>query len=119
MPARTGIIKATTVKNYITKKKKMRSQTTAIKKLVNDFNGAMEAVIVEAVVLAKADKRNTVMKDDMIAAINKHLKKTDLTWDQTVAEVVKHSPTELGKISKTILKWISEHEAGATKKKSK
>ena len=79
MPVRTGIIKATTVKNYVTKKKKMHSQTAVIKKLVNDFSNTIKAVIVEAVVLAKAAKRNTVMKDDVIAAINKHLKKKDLS----------------------------------------
>ena len=35
----------------------------------------------EAVALAKAAKRNTVMKVDMAAAIEKYLKKTDLTWE--------------------------------------
>ena len=111
MPAKTGIVKPTTVKDYITKAKKMRSQEAAVKKFVDDFDAAMEAVIVEAVRLATVAKRNTVMKADMAAAIDKYLKKTDLTWDQTAAEVIKHNPTDLGKISKTILEWISAQEA--------
>ncbi len=60
MPAKTGIIKTTTVKAYITKAKKMRTQAAAVKKLIEDFDTVLEAVIVEAVALAKAAKRNTV-----------------------------------------------------------
>ena len=111
MPAKTGIIKTTTVKAYFTNAKKMRTQAAAVKKLIEDFDTVLEAVIVEAVALAKAAKRNTVMKMDMAAAIEKFMKKTDLTWDQTAAQVIKHNPTDLGKISKTMLEWISAHEA--------
>ena len=118
MAAKTGIVKTTTVKDYITKAKKMRSQASAVKKFIDDFDVVIEAVIVEAVALAKAAKRNTVMKADMAAAIEKYLKKTDLTWDQTAASVIKHNPTDLGLISKTILEWISAHET-PTKKKRK
>jgi len=117
MPIKTGIIKPTTVKAYITTAKKMRSQASAVKKFIDDFDVVIEAVIVEAVRLAKAAKRNTVMKADMVAAIDKFLKKTDLTWDQTAASVIKHNPTDLGKISKTILEWIAAHENPKPKRK--
>jgi len=117
MAAKTGIVKTTTVKGYITKAKKMRSQASAVKKFIDDFDAVIEAVIVEAVRLAKAAKRNTIMKADMAAAIEKYLKKTDLTWDQTTASVIKHNPTDLGKISKSILEWISAHENPARKRK--
>ena len=117
MPIKTGIVKPTTVKTYITSAKKMRSQASAVKKFVDDFDVVVEAVIVEAVALAKAAKRNTIMKADMAAAIEKYLKKTDLTWDQTAASVIKHNPTDLGKISKTILEWISAHENPTRKRK--
>jgi len=117
MPIKTGIVKPTTVKAYITTAKKMRSQASAVKKFIDDFDVVIEAVIVEAVRLAKAAKRNTVMKADMVAAIDKFLKKTDLTWDQTAASVIKHNPTDLGKISKTILEWIAAHENPKPKRK--
>ena len=117
MAAKTGIVKPTTVKDYISKAKKMRSQASAVKKFIDDFDVVVEAVIVEAVRLAKAAKRNTVMKADMVAAIDKFLKKTDLTWDQTAASVIKHNPTDLGKISKNILEWISAHENPTRKRK--
>jgi histone H3/H4 len=117
MPAKTGIVKTTTVKDYITKAKKMRSQAAAVKKFIDDFDVVIEAVIVEAVALAKAAKRNTVMKVDMAAAIDKFLKKTDLTWDQTAASVIKHNPTDLGKISQTVMEWISAHENPTRKRK--
>jgi len=114
---KTGIVKTTTVKAYITKAKKMRSQASAVKKFIDDVDAVIEAVIVEAVRLAKAAKRNTIMKADMVAAIEKYLKKTDLTWDQTAASVIKHNPTDLGKISKTILEWIAAHENPTRKRK--
>lgn len=117
MAAKTGIVKTTTVKTYITTAKKMRSQAAAVKKFIDDVDAVIEAVIVEAVRLAKAAKRNTVMKADMGAAIEKYLKKTDLTWDQTAASVIKHNPTDLGKISKTILDWIAAHENPKRKRK--
>ena len=117
MAAKTGIVKPTTVKDYISKAKKMRSQASAVKKFIDDFDVVIEAVIVEAVRLATAAKRTTVMKADMAAAIEKYLKKTDLTWDQTAASVIKHNPTDLGKISKTILEWIAAHEAGTKRKR--
>ena len=68
MPIKTGIIKTNAVKDYITTKK-MRSQASAVKKFIDDFDVVIEAVIVEAVALAKAAKRNTVMKADMAAAV--------------------------------------------------
>ena len=117
MAAKTGIIKTTTVKAYITKAKKMRTQAAAVTKLIADFDVVLEAVIVEAVALAKAAKRNTVMKVDVAAAIEKYLKKTDLTWDQTAAQVIKHNPTDLGKISQTVMEWISAHENPTRKRK--
>ena len=104
MAAKTGIVKPTTVKAYITTAKKMRSQASAVKKFIDDFD-----VVIAA-------KRNTVMKADMAAAVDKFLKKTDLTWDQTAASVIKHNPTDLGKISKTILEWIAAHESAKRRK---
>ena len=116
MPIKTGIIKITAVKDYITSKK-MRSQAGAVKRFMEDFDAVIEAVIVEAVALAVAAKRTTIMKADMAAATDKYLKKTGLTWDQTAAEVIKHNPTDLGKISQTITEWISAHENPTRKRK--
>jgi histone H3/H4 len=116
MPIKTGIIKTNAVKDYIATKK-MRSQASAVKKFIDDFDVVIEAVIIEAVALAKAAKRNTVMKADMAAALEKFLKKTDLTWDQTAAQVIKHNPTDLGKISQTVMEWISAHENPTRKRK--
>ena len=116
MPTKTGIIKTNTVKDYITAKK-MRSQAAAVKKFIEDFDVVIEAVITEAVRLAQAAKRTTIMKADMAAAIDKHLKKTALAWDQTAEEVIKHNPTDLGKISQNIQEWISAHENPKPKRK--
>ena len=68
MPAKTGIVKPTTVKSYITTAKKMRSQASAVKKFIDDFDVVIEAVIVEAVRLATAAKRT----HDALRLIERH-----------------------------------------------
>ena len=106
----TGIIKYTTAKNYITKVKKMRSRKDAVDQLVADFDVALEAVIDEAKALATAEDRTTIMKPDMVAAIEKYLQRKDLPWDETAKQVIKHNPTDLGNISAEIRRWIREQE---------
>ena len=41
MPAKTGIIKTTTVKAYFSSAKKMRTQAAAVKKLIEDFDAVL------------------------------------------------------------------------------
>ena len=106
----TGLIKFTAVKDYINKAKAMRSKKEAVEKLIADFDVVLEAVIDEAKNLAQAEKRNTILEPDITAALDKHLRKKDLPWDETAKEVIKHSPTDLGKISKTLRNWIRERE---------
>ena len=112
----TGIIKYTTVKAYLKDKKGMRSRKAAVNTLISDFDVVLEVVIDEAKLLARQARRNTIMKRDVVIAIAKHLKKQDLSWDQTAKQVIRHKPTELGRISKEVRRWIREHEE---KKKSK
>ena len=68
------------------------------------------AVVKEAKRLALDERRNTILKKDVAAALEKFLRRQDLPWDETAKEVIKHNPADLGKISKTIRDWITEHE---------
>ena len=47
---------------------------------------------------------------DIAVALEKYLRRKNLPWDETAKEVIKHNPTDLGKISKAIRAWIQEHE---------
>ena len=108
--AKTGIIRYNAVKAYIKDKKGMRSSKDAVDKLIADFDVVLEAVIDEAKALAQGEDRTTIMKEDVVAALEKYLQKQDLPWDETAKQVIKHNPTELGNISKEVRRWIREQE---------
>lgn len=109
---KTEFIKFNTIKEYINATFKMRSSESAVKKAMNEFDSAIETVLKEAGELAKEGKRNTVMEQDIISAVEKHLGKRNLTWQETAEEIVRQNPTDLGKISKAINDYIEKEQKG-------
>ena len=109
---RAGFIKFNTIKAYINDILKMRSSESAVKKSLSEFDTAIEIVLKEAGELAKEDKRNTVMDQDIISAVEKHLGKRNLTWQETAEEIIRKNPTDLGKISKAINDYIEKDKDG-------
>ena len=108
--AATGVLRPTVVTQYINRGAGIRAKKDAVAKLILDFDAVLAAVVTEAASLARQGRRTTILKRDVLAALEKHLRRKDLPWDETAAEVIKHNPTDLGKISKTIRDWIKEHE---------
>jgi len=110
MPKKREFLRFNTIKQYINDIKKMRSSTGAVKKIIKDFDSAIEDVINEAGKLSKEDKRNTIMDQDVIPALEKHLGKKHLTWQETADEIIRQNPTDLGKISKAINDYIEKEQ---------
>jgi len=110
MPNKAEFIKFNTIKAYINDILKMRSSESAVKLSMKEFDSAIETVLKEAGELAKEDKRNTVMDQDIISAVEKHLGKKNLTWQETVEEIISKNPTDLGKISKAINDYIEKDQ---------
>jgi len=108
MPDKAEFIKFNTIKAYINDVLKMRSSESAVKLSMKEFDSAIETVLKEAGELAKQDKRNTVMDQDIISAVEKHLGKRNLTWQETAEEIIRKNPTDLGKISKAINDYIEK-----------
>ncbi|MCD6134153.1 MAG: hypothetical protein J7J25_01325 [Candidatus Omnitrophica bacterium] len=79
MPKKTEFLKFNTIKEYINEILKMRSSRDAVKKFIKEFDSSIEATLKEAGKLAKEDKRNTVMDQDIAPALEKHLGKKHLT----------------------------------------
>ena len=88
-------IRFNTIKEYINDILQMRSSDSAVKKSLSEFDSAIETVLKEAGELAKEDKRNTVMDQDVILAIEKHLGKRHLTWQETAEEIIRQNPADL------------------------
>ena len=110
MPNKAEFIKFNTIKDYFKDAFKMRSSDSAVKKAMSEFDTAIETVLKEAGELAKQDKRNTVMDQDIISAVEKHLGKRNLTWQETAEEIIRKNPTDLGKISKAINDYIEKDQ---------
>jgi len=103
-------IRFNTIKEYINDNLKMRSSDSAVKLLIKEIDLAIEIVLKEAGKLAKEDKRNTIMDQDIILAVEKHLGKRHLTWQETTEEIIRQNPADLGKISKTINDYIEKEQ---------
>src|SRR3989338_328436 len=110
MPNKTEFIKFNTIKEYFKDAFKMRSSESAVKKAMTELDSTIETVLKEAGELAKEDKRNTVMDQDIISAVEKHLGKRNLTWQETAEEIIRQNPTDLGKISKAINDYIEKEQ---------
>ena len=106
----TGVIKENAVSQYVKKSTGLRVRVDAVAKFIADFDAVIVAVVAEAKALARAGRRNTILKTDVAAAIDKHLRRRDLPWDETTKELIKHNPADLGKVSKAVRDWIREHE---------
>lgn len=111
-------LKFNTIKTYINDILKMRSSESAVKKSIAEFDTAIETVLKEAGELTQADKRNTVMDQDIISAVEKHLGKRNLTWQETAEEIIRQNPTDLGKISKAINDYIERDQKLSEKLKA-
>ena len=110
MPKKKEFLRYNTIKEYINDIKKMRSSDSAVKKFLSEFDTAIEDTLSDAGKLAKEAKRNTIMDEDIVPAIEKHLGKKHLTWQETADEIIRQNPTDLGKISKAINDYIEKEQ---------
>ena len=65
----TGVIKENAVSQYIKKATGLRVRVDAVTKFMADFDAVIVAVVDEAKALAQAERRNTILKKDVAAAI--------------------------------------------------
>jgi histone H3/H4 len=115
MPKKKGFLKFNSIKQYINDVKKMRSSTGAVKNFIKNFDLAIEETVADAASFAKADKRNTIMEEDVTPALEKHLGKKHLSWQETADEIIRQNPTDLGKISKAINDHIDKEKGESAK----
>ena len=99
-----------TIKEYINDILKMRSSDSSVKTFLSQFDTAIEDTLADAGKLAKENKRNTIMDEDIVRALEKHLGKKHLTWQETAEEIIRQNPTDLGKISKAINDYIEKEK---------
>lgn len=104
------LIKLNTIKSYVNDVLDMRISKSAADRTQGSFNALMKAVFREAVTLAKADNRTTIMPQDTNAAIDKVIEKKNLTPADLAKEINKLSAVDLGELVKSIDKIISDRK---------
>ncbi len=110
MPKKVEFVRYNTIKDYVKDIQKMRSNEAAVNNLTERFNSLIETVIIRAASLAKENKRNTILAEDMKEALEKTVGKKHLNWQELLDETLLQTPIDLGNISKGITKYIEEHE---------
>jgi len=110
MPEKTEFVRYNTIKDYVKNIQKMRSNEAAVNNLTERFNSLIETVITSAAALAKENKRNTILAEDMKEALEKIVGKKHLNWQELLDETILQTPIDLGNLSKGITKYIEEHE---------
>lgn len=103
-------VRFNTIKAYIKDAQKMRSNEAAVNSLTERFNSLIETVITLAASLAKDNKRNTILAEDMKEALEKTVGKKHLVWEELLQEILLQTPIDLGNLSKGITKYIEEHQ---------
>ncbi len=109
MPKNPDFLRDAQIKEYIKNVLKLRSSQKALDELSQKINSVMVAVLKSAAELAKEAGRKTVMPEDITQAYDKHVGKEHLTWDETLKQILRQPPADLGKISKGINDYIEKH----------
>jgi len=101
-------IRFNTIKEYISGVLKLRSTDKTVKNLIKKFDTAIEATLKDAGKSTKEDKRTTVMDKDILPALEKHLGKRQLTWQEAAKQLLKYLAADIGKISKEITNYLEK-----------
>lgn len=110
MAAKADFIMETMVRDYVKNTRKFRVYKKAVSLLSRRFNELIKTVAIEAEKIAKKDRRKTISPDDIEAAIEKHVGKKDLSWEEILEQLVKHPPAGLGNISKGINDYVAKKQ---------
>lgn len=110
MSKKVEFVRYNTIKDYVKDIQKMRSNESAVNNLIERFNSLIETVISHASSLAKEQKRNTILQEDIKEALEKTVGKKHLDWQEILDEIILQTPVDLGNIFKGITKYIEEHE---------
>lgn len=105
---KTNFIRFNAIKSYINDVKDRRASDAAIKELMERVDSLVIDVIEDAKNFSEENKRKTVMGPDMAAALEKHLGKRRLAWQEIAEEILRQNPTDLGGISRAINEYIQK-----------
>lgn len=105
----TDFVKEKVIKDFISKEKKLRSSTDAVKLLETRINNLLVEILTISADKATEAGRKTIMDGDVNFALDKAVAKKDLDWEEILDQIIKEPPADLGKISSGINQHIESH----------
>lgn len=100
-------VKANAIKKFVKENFGMRSSQEAVEKAIGTIDLNISKTLLNASIFAKENKRNTIMLEDIQKSLELSFGTQNLSEEQLFEEILKQEPTELGKISSKIEKFIS------------
>ncbi|MDA3793056.1 MAG: NFYB/HAP3 family transcription factor subunit [Elusimicrobia bacterium] len=114
--SKKDFLKYYVIKKHIAEDIKLRSSKDALELLNQRYNEDIKNTISDAAEIAEADRRKTILKRDMESSLDKNMGRADLSWREVLDEFLRQNPTEVGKISEGIGKYIrKKHQQGKEK----
>ncbi|MDP8275247.1 MAG: NFYB/HAP3 family transcription factor subunit [Candidatus Euphemobacter frigidus] len=102
MDGQSNYIKNSVIKRYISDQEDLRSSEDAIAAINQRINELIQKVIEEAAANTRDNDRKTVLQEDAEAALQKHVGRETLTWQQTLDQVLRQPPVNLRDIANGI-----------------
>ena len=85
MPGQPDFINDTAIKVFIRDNEKLRSSSKVVATIDKRLNSIIQKVITEAAAIARESGQKTILEDDIVRALEKHVGRETLTWQQTLA----------------------------------
>jgi len=102
MPGQPDFIKDSMIKEYIRDTEKLRSSSKVVATINKQLNAIIQKVITEAAAIARESGQKTILEDDIVRALEKHVGRETLTWQQTLAQVLRQPAVNLRDIANGI-----------------
>ncbi len=102
MPGQPDFINDTAIKAFIRDNEKLRSSQKVVATIDKRLNAIIQKVITEAAAIARESGQKTILQDDIVKALEKHVGRETLTWQQTLAQVLRQPAVNLRDIANGI-----------------
>lgn len=110
-PEEPEFLKFATIKKYITAVKHMKSSDDAVTLLITECDSIIKTLITQAGLLAKEVGRNTILEEDITAALEAQSTLKDLTWQELTEALLLKNSQDLDHIYAALTDYIKKKEA--------
>jgi hypothetical protein len=115
MAKRPDFLNEKALKNFFWRKLKMRSRADTIAEMKKRFNQVIADVATKGAESAKEADLKTVLPRHVADAFDLAVGKSDLAWEEILAEIMKETPADLGKITRGVEQYLQTEGPESTR----